>query len=94
MLLVSVIWCSAFPAPGIFSNLPKFVPQLSKTMILPGCGHWTQQERPRKVNEAIIALNHCKVRRWPRLNDTVLRDRQIALLAACRMRIHQQKPRG
>jgi len=22
--------------------------------MLPGCGHWTQQERPREVNAAII----------------------------------------
>jgi pimeloyl-ACP methyl ester carboxylesterase len=23
-------------------GLSKFVPQLRRTMILPGCGHWTQ----------------------------------------------------
>jgi pimeloyl-ACP methyl ester carboxylesterase len=34
--------------------LPKFVPQLRRTLILPGCGHWTQQERPREVNAAMI----------------------------------------
>jgi pimeloyl-ACP methyl ester carboxylesterase len=46
-----------FPgARDFLANLPKFVPQLSKTMILPGCGHWTQQERPREVNEAMIAF--------------------------------------
>jgi pimeloyl-ACP methyl ester carboxylesterase len=27
---------------------------LQKTLILPGCGHWTQQERPHEVNEAMI----------------------------------------
>ena len=25
-------------------------------MLLPGCGHWTQQERPREVNEAMISF--------------------------------------
>jgi pimeloyl-ACP methyl ester carboxylesterase len=34
--------------------LPKFIPQLRRTLILPGCGHWTQQERPREVNAAMI----------------------------------------
>jgi len=34
--------------------LPKFVPQLRRTLILPGCGHWTQQERQREVNAAMI----------------------------------------
>ena len=35
-------------------NLSKFVPQLRGTIILPGCGHWTQQERAREVNAAMI----------------------------------------
>jgi pimeloyl-ACP methyl ester carboxylesterase len=36
-----------FPgARDFLANLPKFVPQLRKTMILPGCGHWTQQSGP------------------------------------------------
>jgi pimeloyl-ACP methyl ester carboxylesterase len=34
--------------------LSKFVPQLRRTLVLPGCGHWTQQERPREVNAAMI----------------------------------------
>jgi pimeloyl-ACP methyl ester carboxylesterase len=38
----------------VISNLPKNVPKLQKTLILPGCGHWTQQERPREVNGAMI----------------------------------------
>jgi pimeloyl-ACP methyl ester carboxylesterase len=40
----------------VISNLPKNVPKLQKTLILPGCGHWTQQERPREVNDAMIAF--------------------------------------
>jgi pimeloyl-ACP methyl ester carboxylesterase len=34
--------------------LPKLVPQLRRTLILPGCGHWTQQERPDEVNAALL----------------------------------------
>jgi pimeloyl-ACP methyl ester carboxylesterase len=34
--------------------LPRFIPNLRKTLILPGCGHWTQQERPEEVNAAIL----------------------------------------
>jgi pimeloyl-ACP methyl ester carboxylesterase len=34
--------------------LKQFVPNLRQTVILPGCGHWTQQERPTEVNAAII----------------------------------------
>jgi hypothetical protein len=29
----------------LIPNLTKFVPQLRKILMLPGCGHWTQQER-------------------------------------------------
>jgi pimeloyl-ACP methyl ester carboxylesterase len=35
-------------------NLSKFVPGLRKTVILPGCGHWTQQERSKEVNAAMV----------------------------------------
>ena len=38
----------------LLSALSKFVPHLRRTLILPGCGHWTQQERPREVNAAMI----------------------------------------
>ncbi len=40
----------------LIANLAKFVPQLRRTLILPGCGHWTQQERPDEVNAALIAF--------------------------------------
>jgi pimeloyl-ACP methyl ester carboxylesterase len=43
--------------PGVeksIANLPKLVPQLRPTIMLPGCGHWTQQERADEVNAAII----------------------------------------
>src|ERR1700732_4661858 len=38
----------------LIPNLSKFVPQLRRTIILPGCGHWTQQERAAEVNAAMI----------------------------------------
>jgi len=38
----------------LIPNLSKFVPKLRRTVMLPGCGHWTQQERPREVNDAML----------------------------------------
>ena len=38
----------------LIPNLSQFVPKLRQTILLPGCGHWTQQERPEEVNRAII----------------------------------------
>jgi pimeloyl-ACP methyl ester carboxylesterase len=40
----------------LISHLQVFVPHLTRTVILPGCGHWTQQERPAEVNAAMIAF--------------------------------------
>ena len=36
------------------ANLAQYVPQLRGSIILPGCGHWTQQERAAEVNTAMI----------------------------------------
>ena len=38
----------------IIASLSKFVPRLQGTVVLPGCGHWTQQERAREVTKAMI----------------------------------------
>jgi pimeloyl-ACP methyl ester carboxylesterase len=38
----------------LLPNLKRFVPGLQGILMLPGCGHWTQQERPTEVNEALI----------------------------------------
>ena len=38
----------------LLPNLAKFIPNLRGSLMLPGCGHWTQQERPREVNDALI----------------------------------------
>jgi pimeloyl-ACP methyl ester carboxylesterase len=45
----------AFPRmKEIIADLPRFIPQLRASSLLPGCGHWTQQERPHEVNQAMI----------------------------------------
>jgi len=36
------------------ANFNKTLPGLRGSHILPGCGHWVQQERPREVNELLI----------------------------------------
>jgi len=41
----------------VIANLSKFVQQLRGTLLLPGCGHWTQQERAQEVNQAVIELS-------------------------------------
>jgi pimeloyl-ACP methyl ester carboxylesterase len=38
----------------LLANLPRLVPGLRKQVMLPGCGHWTQQERPAEVNAALL----------------------------------------
>jgi pimeloyl-ACP methyl ester carboxylesterase len=38
----------------LIPNLKSFVPQLSRTIMLRGCGHWTQQERADEVNEEML----------------------------------------
>jgi pimeloyl-ACP methyl ester carboxylesterase len=40
----------------LLANLTRFIPKLDETIILPGCGHWTQQERPGEVNTALCSF--------------------------------------
>jgi len=40
----------------LLTSLTKFVPKLRKQIMLQDCGHWTQQERPQEVNEALIGF--------------------------------------
>jgi pimeloyl-ACP methyl ester carboxylesterase len=37
-----------------YKNLESSVPSLRKKHLIPGAGHWTQQERPAEVNELLI----------------------------------------
>jgi pimeloyl-ACP methyl ester carboxylesterase len=43
-------------ADQLIKNLAQFVPDLRRTIMLPGCGHWTQQERASEVNAAMIGF--------------------------------------
>jgi len=38
----------------LIANLSTFVPQLRRTVMLPGCGHWTQQEWASEVNALML----------------------------------------
>jgi pimeloyl-ACP methyl ester carboxylesterase len=40
--------------PAMLANLPRVVPQLRRSVVLEGCGHWTQQERPAEVNQLLL----------------------------------------
>jgi pimeloyl-ACP methyl ester carboxylesterase len=45
----------AFPGmEQTLANLKTAVPQLRKQVMLPGCGHWTQQERSAEVNANLV----------------------------------------
>jgi pimeloyl-ACP methyl ester carboxylesterase len=41
---------------SVIAGLPQSVPLLQQTIMLAGCGHWTQQERPKEVNSAMIGF--------------------------------------
>ncbi|MEE2047326.1 alpha/beta hydrolase, partial [Nocardiopsis tropica] len=40
--------------PELREVLPLIAPRLHADVTLPGCGHWTQQERPDEVNAALL----------------------------------------
>ncbi len=42
--------------PNGVETMRRHVPDLRGVVMLPGAGHWTQQERPNEVNEALIAF--------------------------------------
>jgi pimeloyl-ACP methyl ester carboxylesterase len=41
-------------ARHVVAHLSESVPQLRRSVLLEGCGHWTQQERPQEVNAALL----------------------------------------
>lgn len=45
-------------APAI-AAFERTLPKLHRSVILEGCGHWTQQERPAEVNAALIDFLGC-----------------------------------
>lgn len=40
--------------PDIVANFPSEVPDLRTNLILPNCGHWTQQEKPEETNRFML----------------------------------------
>lgn len=47
----------AFPRMReVIADLRRYVPLLRDTVMLPGCGHWTQQERAVDVNQHMLAF--------------------------------------
>lgn len=42
--------------PQAIAGLPAAVPGLRDVHVLPGAGHWLQQERPTEVNDALVAF--------------------------------------
>jgi len=41
-------------AQELIDRMREHVPLLQDVLLLPGCGHWTQQERPQEVNAALL----------------------------------------
>ena len=37
-----------------FEAMEQTVPNLSQKVLLPGAGHWIQQERPAQVNQLLL----------------------------------------
>ncbi len=40
--------------PGGYNIAGAFTPNLKKKVIVPGAGHWVQQERPKEINQVLI----------------------------------------
>jgi pimeloyl-ACP methyl ester carboxylesterase len=40
--------------PDAVAKLEQAIPNLTKKVILPGAGHWIQQERPTEVNRLLM----------------------------------------
>jgi pimeloyl-ACP methyl ester carboxylesterase len=40
--------------PSLCDGMEAFVPNLRKTILIKGAGHWTQQEKPAEVNAALL----------------------------------------
>ncbi|MFI0480984.1 alpha/beta fold hydrolase [Actinomadura sp. 9N215] len=45
---------SAYRLGGSLDPMREMVPGLRRIHVMPGCGHWTQQERPHEVNRHLI----------------------------------------
>jgi pimeloyl-ACP methyl ester carboxylesterase len=47
---------TAAGGPAVLPSLRESAPRLRKPVLLSGCGHWTQQERPEEVSQAMIGF--------------------------------------
>ncbi|CAM5280703.1 alpha/beta fold hydrolase [Streptomyces abikoensis] len=48
---------SSFPGVAqLVASLDTVLPRLHRSVTLPGCGHWTQQERPNEVNAELLGF--------------------------------------
>ena len=54
--MTATSWSTSAAWTRLIANLAKHVPDLRRTIMLPGCGHWTQQERADEVNAALIGF--------------------------------------
>jgi len=45
---------TALLAADSYKNLENHVANLYKKHLIPGAGHWIQQERPKEINELLI----------------------------------------
>ncbi len=43
-------------AKNALDRMQERVPQLRRTLMIPGAGHWIGEERPREVNDALVAF--------------------------------------
>jgi pimeloyl-ACP methyl ester carboxylesterase len=48
------------PLKQIIDNMQDMVPMLQDSVVLPGIGHWVQQEDPETVNAAIISFSQLR----------------------------------
>jgi len=48
---------TSFPGyERVVANMAAAVPQLKGLLLFPGCGHWTQEERPEELKNALITF--------------------------------------
>jgi len=40
--------------PEMAAGMSQWVPNLHDTLLIRDCGHWTQQEKPAEVNQALV----------------------------------------
>ncbi|MCX8072899.1 MAG: alpha/beta hydrolase [Candidatus Binatia bacterium] len=52
-LMVTAEWDPVL-RPEMAAGMEQWVPNLKRTILIRGCGHWTQQEKPEEVNAALL----------------------------------------